>query len=504
MSGKITASVISEWMIRGEDSSLEFKRARKAIPDNFWETYSAFANTDGGVVVLGVDEPEPRKYVVEGVDDAKKIVVDFWNTVHGDKVSASLCFESDVSIVQFKGKYLVVVTVPRAAREDRPVCVGTDVFKGSFRRNADGDYACSREAVKAMLRDQCIETADAMAVEEFSLDDLDAGTISRYRMRFSNRKPDHVWNGLGNEAFLLKIGAARRLRDGSIHPTLAGLVCFADYNTITNVLGDYFLDYREKDGASRRWSDRVCAQDGTWSGNIYDFYFLVRDRLTKDVPNPFALDEGGFSRVPDTPVHRGLREVLANALIHADYHGRRGIVIEKCGRTITASNPGLMRISRSDAISGGMSDARNAKIFNIFSLVDVGERSGMGISDFFGTWRGKGWREPQLSESFEPDRTTVSLSFEVDDNESGVDDKVDDKDDKVDDEWTIKFNALPPIARQVYALLQTAPNITYGALSSKLNLSRAYVAKGIAALVENKFIRRGGAKKNGYWILSQT
>lgn len=500
---KVTADIVNGLIARGECVSIEFKRAHKAIPDSFWESYSAFANTDGGVIVLGIDEPEPRKYVVEGVVDAKKLITDFWNAVHGDKVSANLCFESDVSIVGAKGKELVVINVPRAPREERPVYVGSDVFKGSYRRNADGDYVCSREAVKAMLRDQCLETADAMAIEELVLSDLSADTIARYRMRFSNRKPDHAWNELGDDAFLLKIGAARRSCEGKVHPTLAGLVCFADYNTITNVLGEYFVDYRERDYKSRRWSDRVCAQDGNWTGNIYDFYFMVRDRLTRDVKRPFDLDEGGFSRIEDTPVHRGIREVLANALIHSDYHGRRGIVVEKAGHTITVSNPGLMRISRVDAIAGGVSDARNSKIFNIFSLVDVGERSGMGLSDLFETWKGEGWTEPQLVESFEPDRTSVSLSFEADDKTKVADDKVDDKDDKVDDERTIKFNSLPPIARQVYGIIRESPSITYEAIAHKLNLSRAYVAKGVSALVRNGLIRRDGAKKNGFWEIAK-
>jgi len=64
------------------------------------------------------------------------------------------------------------------------------------------------------------------------------------------------------------------------------------------------------------------------------------------------------------------------ALIHADYHGRRGIVIEKQAQTISFSNPGIFRVNKAVAVEGGTSDARNAHIFNIFALVDIGERSG--------------------------------------------------------------------------------------------------------------------------------
>jgi hypothetical protein len=56
------------------------------------------------------------------------------------------------------------------------------------------------------------------------------------------------------------------------------------------------------------------------------------------------------------------------------------------------------------AVAGGTSDARNAKIFNIFSLVKIGERSGMGLSQLYGNWEEAGYARPQLSEAFNPER----------------------------------------------------------------------------------------------------
>ena len=81
----------------GETVRLECKLAKNAIPANFWETYSSFANTDGGTILLGVKE-ENHKFLVVGVDDARKILTDFWNAVHGDKVSAVVVYEHDVRI----------------------------------------------------------------------------------------------------------------------------------------------------------------------------------------------------------------------------------------------------------------------------------------------------------------------------------------------------------------------------------------------------------------------
>lgn len=76
-----------------------------------------------------------------------------------------------------------------------------------------------------MLRDQADTTQDALVLENLLIEDLNQESIHRYRILFNNLKPDHIWAKLGDEEFLLKIGAARKSQnDGRIHPTLGGLI----------------------------------------------------------------------------------------------------------------------------------------------------------------------------------------------------------------------------------------------------------------------------------------
>ena len=546
---KLTGTHIRSLIGKKEDERVEFKRASSELPDNIWETYSAFCNTDGGTIILGIREGKNKTYSIEGVSDAHKLIDDFWSAANNsEKVSYSIFFGHYVYPVKCGRKTVVVIEVPRAPREARPVYVGEDVFKGTFRRNGEGDYHCSREAVKAMLRDQCAETADMCVLDELLVSDLNAETIRRYRGRFSNFKVGHVWNDLPDDEFLTKIGAARQCPDGKVHPTLAGLVCFGDFVTIMRVLPDYFLDYRERLSNETRWNDRVAAHDATWSGNIYDFFFKIHDRVTGDVKIPFKIAADGITRIDDTPVHKALREVLANALIHADYHGRRGIVVEKHFRTITFSNPGTMRISKSVAVAGGTSDARNTAIFNIFALVDIGERSGMGLANLHGLWKKYGYAEPKITESYDPDRTVIVVTTDDDTEndtvngtvtrpESGaepdqkcprsapeVDNKVDNKvdnnpegDNKVDNKvdnnaegdnkpdggkeepGKKSLNELPASCRQVLKALSEDGSFTQHALMRMLNFSRAAITKAIATLIKERYIIRRGARKNGYW-----
>ena len=404
----MTSEELKKLIETGENGVVEFKRGRGGVPGDFWPSYSAFANTDGGVIVLGVSEKNGVR-AIEGVENAEKIRADLWNAANNpDKVSDNVLSNKRVYSLEIDDKTLVVTEVPRADRRVKPVYVGSDVFRGTYRRNGEGDYHCSREAVEAMIRDKCKETADNCLLEDMTIADLDQDSVRRYRMMFSQRKPDHAWNKFTDEQFLCKIGAAKKDDGGVVRPMLSGLLCFGDFVTISNELPDYFLDYREKTGDGTRWKDRVAAHDATWSGNIIDFYFRIYDRLTSDVKVPFKLDARS-QRVNETKVHDVLREVLANALIHADYHGRRGIVIEKQFDTIVFRNPGDLRLAKEIAIEGGTTDARNSKIFNIFALIDVGERSGMGLSNLYSTWAELGYDRPELEEFHEPDQTVLKV-----------------------------------------------------------------------------------------------
>ena len=188
---KLSAKEIVELVRENETVKVECKEALGGLPDSLWETYSSFANTDGGVILLGVKELKNRKMQIQGVADPAALIKQFWNTVNNrEKVSANILFDRHVYSVDCDGKAVVVVEVPRADRQTRPVYVGEDMFKGTYRRNGEGDYHCPRESVKALIRDQLDRTADQTVVDKLTFDDLNKDTIRFYRRQFKDIHPN--------------------------------------------------------------------------------------------------------------------------------------------------------------------------------------------------------------------------------------------------------------------------------------------------------------------------
>lgn len=394
-----------------EGCRLEVKSARGGLPDSLWETYSAFANTDGGCIVLGAKEREDHSIEIVGLKDAFRLRADLWNTLNNrQKVSVNLLTDKLLRIENVEGKDIIVMDVPRADRTSRPVYCGMDPRSGSYRRNGEGDYHCTLEEVSAMFRDAALVPQDAKVLKEMDLSVFCPETVRAYRQIFKNVHAGHVWNALDDEIFLRRIGAVGPSEDGVYHPTAAGLLTFGYEYEILREFSQYFLDYQEnRQLASTRWTDRIVSSSGDWSGNIFDFVSKVIPKLTSELKIPFVLS--GTQRIDDTPVHKIIREALTNACVHADFYGRRGLVVTKGKDGFSFANPGRMRVAREVAVEGGVSDPRNGIMLKIFSMVNFGERAGSGLCSICNVWEQVFHTSAVIEEAEDIDRVILTLSY---------------------------------------------------------------------------------------------
>lgn len=487
-----------------ENNRIEVKKAQKGIPISIWETYSAFANTEGGVILLGVEEKEDHSLSVSGIEDIHKMMADLWNIINNkQKVSLNILTERMVSSHVIEGKNILSIEVPKADRHHRPIYIGNDPMRGTYRRGFEGDYMCTKEEVAAMYRDSADISVDQKVLHTFDISAFDMDTVRRYRNRFAQFHPTHIWIDDDDEMFLRHIGAiALSDVDMKFHPTCAGLLMFGHEYDIVREYAHYYLDYQERQSKDTRWTHRIVSSSGEWSGNLYDFFFRVYPRITADLSVPFVTK--GMDRQDDTPLHLALREVLLNSLVHSDFYTRQGIVIVKGKEDITFANPGDIRIGLTAALAGGISDPRNETVMKMFSLVDIGERAGTGIPDFINTWTKYVKSTPVYNIKHNPDRTLLTIPYltmnlatagellvHSEDEKSGLTDH--------QSGLESKRCGLTGTSKDIVELMKKNPMITYDELSAQLGKARSGIAKQIKKLLDSGIIL--SKEKNGVWII---
>lgn len=381
------------------------------LPKDFWPTYSAMANTHGGTVLLGVRETQ-GKFSVAGLENPTKVRSDLFNTLNSnEKASANLLTDADVQQVTIDGKIILVVQIPAATRKQKPVFLNGRPFNNTYRRLNDGDRHCDDEDVKRMLAEQVEDERDARILPQFGMDDIDAESLRIYRQMLRDEKPGHPYLEQSDFEFLTSLRGWRRDRQsGESGLTLAGLLMFGKWSAIQEAVPHYFVDYQERPEAKTelRWVDRLVP-DGSWTGNLFEFYRKVYRKLVADLKIPFALKDG--QRQDDTPVHEALREALVNTLVHADYTGRVSVLVVKRPDMFGFRNPGGLRLPIEQVIRGGESDCRNRILHQMFLLIGLGERGGSGMPKIYSGWKSQHWRPPALQEKDEPEQTLLSLQM---------------------------------------------------------------------------------------------
>ena len=400
----------------GERISFECKKAENNIPKSVWETYSSFANTIGGIIVLGITENikfvgEANHFEITGVNHPQKLRKEFFDTLNSNKVNRNILTDTDVEIIDYEGVSLMCITVPQADYRQRPIYINGNMMNGAFKRNYEGDYHCTEEDVKAMIRDANDSGNDGLLIEHYNIDDIDSATLSAYRNRFRTANPDHIWNDYADKEFLLNIGAYTKDRNtGREGLTLAGLLLFGKGLSIRerfdNIRMDY-LDYTNLEEESR-WSDRLT-YDGRWENNLYNFFMRVQSKLISDIKRPFSLK--GMERNDDSLLHKAIREALTNLIIHADYMLTGILKVEKYDNRFVFSNPGSLKIPLVDIYEGGHSKARNPHIQAIFRMIGLGENIGSGFPTILEACKRENWRKPLLSER--PDLHLVELTISM-------------------------------------------------------------------------------------------
>lgn len=363
-----------------EDSNIELKKAKNQVPKSFWETYSAFANTDGGIVIFGVDE---KSREVTGVSDAYKLRDDLFNNINNpNKVSNNIISNEDIKIIKLKNELeIIIIEIPEAPYNLKPIYLNSNP-REAYERLGDGDRKLSSEKYKALVVGSKKET-DNELLKNYSIDDLDEESLEMYRNELYEQSHDKKYRDIDFREMLIELGAIRKDRQGEnkYMLTTGGLLFFGKYTAITDRFPGFQLDYFEKGSSlDTDWVDRVSTGDMEYPDlNIYKFFKIVLEKLNLTIKDTFILEEESKSRLPyKSDLFTSVREALVNAIMHSYYDSDKPIKITAYKDYYEFINPGKMRVTVEEFIHGGTSDIRNHTISSIMRRIGYSEKAGSG------------------------------------------------------------------------------------------------------------------------------
>jgi ATP-dependent DNA helicase RecG len=414
----ITTQDVIQMVRSGESSTVEFKECGKALPKEVWLTYSAFANTHGGWIILGIKEHSdrllPDKFEIVGVPDTDKIIQEIGSTLDNQqKVSRNLLTNDDITVLEINNAKVIVLHVPEADYRLKPIYLNSNKVTHSYKRTQQGDAHVTDEELSMMLRDADATSSDLTLMEHFDMNDIDIDSLHKYRTNFNLRNPGHVFSDKEDKDFLRNMGGYIVDRaTGKEGLSLAGLMMFGKGLSIRERFPGFRMDYLDlvnvPKGSSLKWNDRLT-YDGRWENNLYNFISYVMSKIGFGIPTHGVVQ--GVQRNDDSMVLKALREGVTNAVIHCDIRIDGVLRIDKHEDSIIIRNPGMLKLSKEKIYEGNHTRSRNPKIQDMLRMIGYGDNIGSGFPLILRTWEEESWVKPDLNEDRESHEVTLTLTM---------------------------------------------------------------------------------------------
>ncbi|MEV6603230.1 ATP-binding protein [Kutzneria sp. NPDC051319] len=338
-----------------EPSQIEVKAAVGGLPKTAVETLSAFANTNGGVLVLGIDEE--RGFAPVGLADPGRLR-DNLVGVASDNLDPPLRLST--ALVEFEGRPLVVAEIDPIPSDLRPCFVSSKgISGGSFVRVGDGDRRMTQAEIGLAIANRGQPRHDLDPVTDASLDDLDMAAVARTLARV--RRNTRALREINDEQAMQRLRILVPGPDGKPVPSLAGLLAFGVYpqQFFPQLIISVVVHPARRDiGGGPRFDDTSFVK-----GSIPDMVDETLSALRTHMRIRGYVSESGRREQPEYPLE-AVREAVVNAVLHRDYSGvSRGtqIQVEMHPDRLVVKSPGGLfgPVTLDELGSEGVTSSRN-------------------------------------------------------------------------------------------------------------------------------------------------
>lgn len=346
-----------------DDADYEAKSCATDLSKSVWESVSAFANTDGGTLLLGVDERE--NFTVPPQFDADKTINQFIDGMgDGNRDGAKLISPPRYSIHRdtVDSEHMVVVQVYENKLAHKPCYVKTKgPNSGSYKRQDDKDIPLSPTELFEMRNVYASSEADRISIVDADRTDLDDATVAAIIDAHRGMK---VLRGAQNETQQLE---RMNILDKSGHVRLAGLLIAGIYPQ--QFFPRLYVDVAVHPGIGKAQNNEVRFLDRVQcDGRLQE---MVDDAVKATLRNlrTYSLVEGtGRHDVPEIPTEV-LREAIANAVVHREYDAlfrNDPVSIDIYSDRVEISSPGgLWGGKTRQNLTNGVSKCRNATLMQL-------------------------------------------------------------------------------------------------------------------------------------------
>lgn len=480
-----------EEIVHGESKNVEFKETLPDKSEKYMKTIIAFANTQGGQLIVGVNDVT-REVTGVDMDSVFKIMDRIINAV-SDSCTPQIV--PDITFQTIEGKTIVVVYVAPGA--NRPYYMksrgkegGTYIRVAGTSRQADADKIKELELEGARISwDELI--CVGYEVKENAIKKL-CRDMNRYRNEMQQRK--------GNAEKLQQVTRAQLLNWNVIKKTEDGYLASNAFALLT---GKHFY-YSRTQCAVFAGTDRgefidKKEYDGPLYGQIEEAYAFVLRNIRRSAKVEGLIRREGHELPPDA-----IREMIINAHCHRNFLDNSCVQVALYDDRLEVTSPGGLcyGLTLEEAISG-RSKQRNRIVAEVFNQMGLIEAWGTGLRNIRKAAKEYSLPEPQFIEMTGTFRVNLfrGLSPMEDRQKIG---KTSAKNLKSIGETSVKARKsigveLNATQKSIIDLLSENVQMSGTELAERIGISKRNIETNIKKLKEKGILVRHGSARAGYW-----
>lgn len=358
-----------ELINQSESQILEFKCYFKVLNSDIFETVCSFANRDGGIIIIGIEDKTKN---IVGVQEeyVEKMKAEFTNGCCNDQIiTPKLTYQLEE--IQIDNKIILYCTIYQSSQVHK--------FKNKImdrQNDADIDITNSSELVSTMYLRKKDGYSEDKIYPFCSLEHLNLKLIDKARKLATLNHSNHPWKEMDDLTLLQSAGLyVKNYLNGEEGVTLAGILLFGKDETIKSVCPNHRTDCIKRVSNIDRYDDRNDIRT-----NLIDTYYFMIEFISKHLDQGFEINENGVRYSPRDYL---FREAITNIIIHREYRDRTVATMVINKTEVVFENGCIPYRSGPITVLNFRPKSKNPRIAEVFKNMGLADELGSGIRNMY-------------------------------------------------------------------------------------------------------------------------